>query len=385
MAEMMSAKSGPNDYQELPQFKAIMAEIRSYGEFTSKSVESAPVAKTISAGERAVEEAKARNRAKLKGLYEEDKKRAEQKDDLAAWKEQVKSTQAEWKKEVAQTLSQWKEEQDIFLGRIKAYKANTFKLPVKEEKIVEKSITLEAVPDVHIVHAAFKVPMRDQKNRPTCSAFAGIRAVEILLAQHARDQDLSEQYFYWASKPNCQGTPCTEKGSWVTPGLRHSQNQSMPDLPVETRCVYSAVKDEKNETQVPLSAECKEGVAKIVSYEEVRTLAEAIEKIKQDVPVIIGAKLSENFYRNNGLVRVALSSGNEVKLDSHSKGHTFLGVGVIELPEKLWKEEGSFCIVVANSWGEGWGAGGYSCLSEKWMLKFRQSIPLVAVTKVQVK
>ena len=41
--------------------------------------------------------------------------------------------------------------------------------------------------------------------------------------------------------------------------------------------------------------------------------------------------------------------------------------------------------MVANSWGQGWGQGGYSCISEKWMINQKQINPFVAVTDVSFK
>ena len=54
--------------------------------------------------------------------------------------------------------------------------------------------------------------VKNQSNRPTCASFASIRAIEIKLAQLGKNLDLSEQYFYWASKPNCQSIPCNRWG-----------------------------------------------------------------------------------------------------------------------------------------------------------------------------
>jgi acyl-CoA-binding protein len=210
--------------------------------------------------------------------------------------------------------------------------------------------------------------------------------MEILLAQNKNIQDLSEQYFYWASKPNCQNGPCTEKGSWITYGYKYSKEQPSIDVPLESYCLYKPLSVSQNETQIPLTPSCKDGVAKVESYEEVRTLAEVIERLKQDLPVVMAAKLTENFYHNKGLI--TLEDSKKVitrKMDSHSLGHAFLAVGVMELPEKLRATEGAYCIVAVNSWGKGWGAGGYSCLTQNWLEKHRQPSPFVVVNKLSIK
>jgi aminopeptidase C len=158
----------------------------------------------------------------------------------------------------------------------------------------------------------------------------------------------------------------------------------MVDIPSEENCAYVATPVAGNETQHPLPTACRQGVTRLQSFEEVRTLAEVVERLKRDVPVIMATRLSENFYINQGLVSFADSHKQTGKLDAHALGHAFLAVGIMELPEKLKASEGNFCILIANSWGKGWGAGGYSCLTEKWLTEFRSRAPFVAVTSVDV-
>lgn len=375
-------------FKDAPEYQAIMATLKPYGSFSNKTPVPEPGPKPMSRGEQAVEEAKARNRAILAEMNKKEKEPADKNADLTElqkWKLEEKKTLAEWKKESADTLKKWKREQDIFLGRIKVYKENTFVLPVKAEKIVEKPVAVENIPEAYIVNGTFAVPVRDQWSRPTCSAFAGIRVLEILLVQNKKDHDLSEQYLYWASKPKCYQSPCSEKGSWITPAYRYSQKQSMIDIPTEGQCAYKGQGQPQNETQLPLSEGCKKGAVKVVSYEELKTLADTVAMLKKNTPVVMAAKLSENFYKNQGLVTLAdAEKSTGAKMDAHALGHAFTGVGIIELPESLKATEGNYCIVIANSWGKGWGAGGYSCLTEKWLTKYRQPSPFVAVTKVSV-
>lgn len=386
-AATLTIQKSPYSTESLEEMKAIMAQLKPYGKFSEKKIEvDVPVEKTMSRGQQMVEEAKARNRAILAKRNAQEKKAQEpQGSMLEQWKAEEKSTLEEWKKQEKATLDQWKKEQEIFLGRLKVYKENTFEIPAKKQTIIEKKIKLEAIPDVHVVNQAFTIPVRDQLYRATCSAFAGLRAVEIILAQNGKNQDLSEQYFYWASKPTCQTSPCEQKGSWVNHALKFSQQHKSIDIPTEDKCGYEASALEKNETQIPLKPDCQIGVAKVGSFTEVKTLAEVVEKLKQDTPVIMAAKLSENFYKNQGLVTLTDSSKVSDRKDGHSMGHAFIAVGVVELPVKLRASEGNYCIVIANSWGKGWGAGGYSCLTENWLMKFRQPSAFAAVTQVEVK
>ena len=377
-----------SDFESAPEYKAIMEQLKPYGEFAKKT--ETPVEPTkpkeMSQGQRMVEEAKARNRAMIAQMRDEEKKMMDQKSEsgmseMDRLKLETQKVQQGWKQEVKDSLAQWKREQDIFLGRIKVYKANTFVIPAPKEVIVEKK-EIPALPDAYIIGGAFSVPVRDQKDRPTCSAFTAIRSIEIILAQNNIERDLSEQYFYWASKPSCQSSPCSEKGSWIVNGLDYSKNQRSVDIPTEQNCAYSDETVVKNETQLPMTSGCKTGVAKVEAYEAVKTLSDLITKLKNNTPVVLSAKLTPNFYLNSGLITLADENKGRDKLDGHSLGHAFLAVGVIELPQKLLATEGRYCIVVTNSWGKGWGAGGYSCVTENWLLKNRSQNSFVAVTKV---
>lgn len=390
-ASTLGPATSPYQFQESIEFQAIMAELKTFGEFETKdsSVTEVPVEKkTMSKGEQMVEEAKARNRAKLAEMNKVAREKSISSvgmTDLEKWKAEEKKTLKEWKEESKSTLDGWKKDQEIFLGRLKVYKENTFVLPVKKEKIVEKKIPVASIPDVHIVHSSFSVPIRDQLFRPTCVAFAGIRAMEILLKQNDQSKDLSEQYLYWAGKPKCQKSPCMEKGSWIREAYRFSQNHPSIDVPLESNCSYAGNTLENNETQVPLASTCTQGEVKISGFEEARTISDVVEKLKQNKPIVVAAKLSENFYKNKGLILFKDSLSTGKKLDAHSLGHAFLAIGIIELPAKLKQSEGNFCIVVANSWGKGWGAGGYSCISEKWFEHYRQPSSFIALSNISIR
>lgn len=387
-AAVYQTVSGESDFRSAPEYQALLNQIKLQGGFEQK--ESNPPTKVepaqMTRGKMLVEEAKARNRAAIAKRRNEDKEREDTNSKLSTldqWKAEVKETNQAWLKEIQDQRLQWKKEQDIFLGRVKVYQEATYVIPAKPEKIVEKKVPTERVPEAFIVSDAFKVPIRDQQGRATCASFAGVRAIEILLAQNKLDKDLSEQYLYWASKPTCQKSPCSQKGSWVTRGYDFSKSQERYDIPLENSCPYEVRPVSTNETQVPLPQSCAQGVAQVLDYARARTLAEVVETIKKNIPVVMSASLTTNFYFNEGLITFEESKKNsKSKNDIHSQGHAFLVVGVMELPEKIKSTEGNYCLVVANSWGRGWGAGGYGCLTEKWITTYRSDNTFVGPTKV---
>lgn len=385
-AKSLRPVAGDYKYIEAPEFQAIMALVNTLGEFKSQG-ETEIIARPMTRGEMMVEAAKARNRAIIAENIKAEKKAEEagNKSIHEKWRDEVRKTHEGWRKQIRETRKLWRKEQDIFMGRIKEYQENTFDIPALKEKIIEVEVAKSRLPKIHIINEAFALPIRDQRRRATCAAFAGVRGVEILLAQNNHKYDLSSQYFYWASKPNCQKSPCQQRGSWVTPGYKFSQNFTGLDIPKEKNCPYISEPREGNETHLPLGEGCRSGVVKVEDFKEARTLAETIERLTNHEPVIMAAKLSWNFYKNEGLVTLSDSKKpSPLKLDYHSMGHAFLAVGVMELPEKVHEAEGKFCILIANSWGKGWGAGGYSCLTERWLKHYRQSSPFIAVTQVRL-
>ncbi|SMF12436.1 C1 family peptidase [Pseudobacteriovorax antillogorgiicola] len=232
-----------------------------------------------------------------------------------------------------------------------------------------------------MIRGARDLPIRHQGARPTCSAFATARAVEILLRQQGQEYDISEQYVYWAAKPDCQDKPCSKRGSWAVPALDHSQQQSRLDLPSEAQCPYKIEAQRGNETQVPLPSGCfQKGVARVADYDSFYSVGDLPEVLDKDQPVIAAVRLSPNFYGQRPVIDLArLNEGGG--LDQHGKGHAINIVGYLELPEHL-AHEGRYCYVVANSWGLGWGQGGHSCVTEKWLDRHLLNLPMIAVTKV---
>jgi hypothetical protein len=256
---------------------------------------------------------------------------------------------------------------------------------VKTEKGVktkksDRNVKSQELLQTWVVDQAFEAPIRDQGKRPTCAAFSAIHAIEIVMRQNRYPEDLSEQFFYYASKPKCRRSPCNRRGSWVNSGIRYASDNA---IPLEKNCPYSKKHQATNETQVPLARSCFKGRVQVVKHRKLRDLNDIARALKDNLPVVGGFKLTENFYINQGLVLLSEAGGLSQK--AHAKGHALTLIGIMELPQSLKKTEGDICFLVANSWSTGWGIGGHACLSVNWVKRFRFPIEFVAIEKLGLK
>ncbi len=346
----------------------------------------------LSPGQRKLEEIKARNRKLIqqkkveshapKNIYEEYRQ------GLTNLKKMTQKTLADQKQQIAKTRLKWKKSRDKFLKNLSHYKENTFEMQsaagASRSNIVTllpKNISLEKGRDYFVVRNAFDISVKDQGRRPTCSAFAGASAVEILLRQKQSNIEISEQYLYWASKPYCQKSPCSQKGSWISYAYDNSIKSTKLDIPTSRDCPYIKESQPGNETQIPLGSTCQRGTVKIENYKKINSSQDLLNSLNANTPVVIGVKLSPNFYTTTGIITYqdSLVGG---KMDEHANGHALLLIGHMKLPEKL-SSEGRICYLTVNSWTKGWGAGGYGCITEKWLSMYKVKNPFMALTKIR--
>lgn len=238
--------------------------------------------------------------------------------------------------------------------------------------------------DEYIVPGVESIPVRNQKARGTCASFAGIGTIEhaIITSTDLPSIDLSEQHFYWLSKPSCQDTPCGNGGSTYWRGMWASEEASSFDLPLESDCTYSGKTVPGNETQIPLDDTCFDGVAKVQVLGQTGSAQDIIDALEDGYIMAYGSALSRNWERNSGLITLEGSGWSGET--SHASGHAYQIVGYRELPDM--PEEGGMCFIIKNSWGPGWGVDGYSCMTLAWAEAFGHSwtLPLVEVVDIDL-
>lgn len=321
----------------------------------------------------------------VKGQVDDNKKFIQHMNKIKKQMEELKKrslTPAEWRAKYNEIYSKWQKEKEEYKKNIKLHQDNLIDIPIilpvsKKER--KKEVKIEINKEHFIVDGAMSLPIRNQLARPTCSAFSAIRSLEIAMVQKGQIIDLSEQYFYWASKPKCQTRPCSTKGSWAGYGLLYSKEQQDLDIPDEKSCKYVNYSKDGNQTQIPLGDSCNKGVIKVKSFSYLKNLDQVVSKLMNNKPVMASIKLTPNFYKNNGLIIQSEASMGPA-MDSHAAGHAVILVGLVKLPSAL--KEGKYCFLTANSWGVGWAQGGHSCISEKWLIENRNSNPFVVVNSI---
>lgn len=300
--------------------------------------------------------------------------------------DEFEATRMAWQNEFDTTRLRWDKEATAYESRISTYQ-RTLSLVTRAKtktrlqssgtpsgadagSTTARGWTPGRLKNAVLVAGAFDVPIRDQGQRGTCAAFSGVRALELLAAQNQVSVDLSEQRFYANARPECARQSCADGGTWAGTGFEISAKSKGYDQALESSCPYVPTPVVGNDTQTPLAASCGRGVARVTGVRGVRTYGELLATLESNRPVVLGTKLSENFFKaKSGLVTLADALKAPKASGMHAAGHAYLAVGYVKLPASMQRSEGGTCIVVANSWSEGWGRGGYACLTEQWLAK----------------
>ena len=191
-------------------------------------------------------------------------------------------------------------------------------------------------------------PVRDQGQRPTCLAFAGSDAHAALRGPW---EPLScEDLFYHTQrrasrKPN-QGALLPS----MLDALRHDGQ------PHESGWTYLTDLPADIAHWVPPSG--LSPLFRRAGEEETSTIDTIVGKVARGRPVIVLLRLSWSFdwVKTDGIVDEAAGEQPDF-----ARRHAVIAVGHGEVG-------GQRAVLIRNSWGSGWGAGGYGWLTEKYLL-----------------
>ncbi|MAT44992.1 MAG: hypothetical protein CL609_21885 [Anaerolineaceae bacterium] len=219
-------------------------------------------------------------------------------------------------------------------------------------------------------------PIRNQKQRGTCVAFACTAVREYLLPETIQVNDLSEQYLYWN---------CKEHDLFNGPGtyIHVAMNRLLQDGQCrEEDWPYNGNKIPNNEGQGPPP----EGIAdKAVAYriEETQKLpARSVNHLRQSLaeqkPIAFAVPVYEYWFSQ------PLYSSGDIRLplpdDKLAGGHAMCMVGYEDDPDL----PGGGFFMIRNSWGTDWAGestlgAGYARLPYAYMEEYGKSAHTAAV------
>lgn len=186
--------------------------------------------------------------------------------------------------------------------------------------------------------------IRDQGNRGTCLAFAATAAHErSRRAQPDGGSPLGEEILYWACK---QHDGDTEPGTYPTTmaSVLPSHGQSAALL-----WPYDGARDDRDASYIPPDAAVEPSALRRGSLRQIAVSPAAIcPALEGGDVVILALELWERFFHApDGACGIPTST------DLLGDGHAVAAVGFDDASDEL---------IIRNSWGTTWGAGGHGRL-----------------------
>lgn len=184
-------------------------------------------------------------------------------------------------------------------------------------------------------------PVRDQKNRPTCLAFAASAA-----HQHAQrhDEEFSAEWVYYHAVSVAGGTH--DEGSTI-PDTRSVI--STPGQPLETIWPYLDVITDVATWYPPVSTDLYRCSTEMVAE------SDFLSTLQGDTPIVTALYISDAFYYRNQWTL----AGSEVILPDDSspndmhRGHAVVVAGSATI-------HGTQHYLLRNSWGSAWANKGHA-------------------------
>ncbi|MEA3337922.1 MAG: C1 family peptidase [Chloroflexota bacterium] len=212
--------------------------------------------------------------------------------------------------------------------------------------------------------------VRDQKNRGTCVAHACAAVREYLLGEDSTEDNLSEQFLYWACK---QRDNWPGEGTWIKYGMAILQDTG---ICAEGIWPYNPNPEAGNESQGPPPADAvgKAGNFKITGFSKTqpRWTTKIREALADGKPVAFAVPVYNYWLtdpaRTTGDLRMPMPT------DSNIGGHAMAMVGYEDDPDV----PGGGFFLIRNSWGTDWAAdsplqAGYARLPYQYIAMFGRS------------
>ena len=191
---------------------------------------------------------------------------------------------------------------------------------------------------VHIL--AGLLPVRDQGRRPSCLVFASSAAHELKVAQ---TEHLSVEYLYYHAVARTPGSNPAGGTSIAAVGAALSSEGQ----PVEDVWPYTLV-----QTTPWIPPTGVEPTLKVSLKQNKLGFEEIVAILNGNCPVVLGLVITDAFFRPDDAGRVIFRTQ-----DAERCGHAVLAVGY-----RVSEAGGQEALLIRNSWGDGWGIGGYAWL-----------------------
>ncbi len=194
----------------------------------------------------------------------------------------------------------------------------------------------------------FDVPIFDQRGEGSCTAQAGAGAYSFLLKQRGTTFNGSRNFLYYAERL-IDGDIFKDAGSSL-----HTCAKALIKYGICEERLWPYMKLDM--FLEPTSTCWKSGFGhRIASYKVLKTLDDMKICLQSGSPFIFGATIYESFESTNQSGLIAMPKPDEAILG----GHALIILGYIE-DKKVF--------IGRNSWGSGWGAGGYFYLPYEYLM-----------------
>jgi C1A family cysteine protease len=184
--------------------------------------------------------------------------------------------------------------------------------------------------------------IENQGNLGSCTGQAIAGAIELLHKRASRTLDVSRLFIYYYERQYI-GTVNYDSGAYIRDGIKVCYTYGAP---VESLWPYNI---NKFRTVPPSTAMQDAAKRKVTSYQRVADFNGVIDAVASGHPVVVGFTVYSSF-ESNSVAKTGVMPYPNTSKERVLGGHAVLIVGY---------NKNRNVFIVRNSWGTGWGEGGY--------------------------
>jgi C1A family cysteine protease len=185
-------------------------------------------------------------------------------------------------------------------------------------------------------------PIEDQGQLGSCTGNAVAGAIELLDKRAGKTLDVSRLFIYYYERL-LEGTVNYDNGAYIRDGIKACYTYGAP---LESLWPYDISKFRT----APSSAATTDALKrKVTLYQRIADHAGCLDALSNRYPVIIGFNVYSSF-ETTSVARTGIMPYPNTRTERLLGGHAVLLVGY---------DKARQVYIVRNSWGTGWGDGGY--------------------------